>query len=279
MITLKSAGVRVQLLPERGGKIISLLDTASGREWLEAPSTELSGPVDANVEYDAGDMCGWDEMMPTLTACDYPGGPPGLPDHGELWTKVWEVTAREESSVTTTVSGEVLPYQLERTLRLGGRSLRVDYCLSTDADSERQLLWAAHPLFSVAAGTRLLLAPEEFDTPVNISLADEFAAGSSTKFFAELRAVTSTVKLVDASGTYLAMRWRRDDAPYVGVWLDNRQYSRHPVVGVEPTNSPFDSLTDAIRARKSWIVTSAQPRRWRLDIELGDATSAPPGSK
>jgi hypothetical protein len=275
VITLSGPEIRVQLLPERGGKITSLLDTASGREWLEAPARTLSGPVDPSVDYDSGDMCGWDEMMPTISPCDYPGTSLALPDHGELWMKPWDVTSCDETSVTTTVRGEALPYTFERTLRLANRSLRVDYCVATNAEIPLHLLWAAHPLFAVDAGTRLVLAPDEFDATVNeTSVADDFAVGSSDKRFAGLRTSTSTARLIDAHGTFLAMRWDRENAAHLGVWLDNRQYSRHPVVGLEPTNCPFDSLAEAVSARKAWTVASERPRRWSLEIELGGPTKS-----
>jgi hypothetical protein len=280
VITLSGPGIRVQLLPERGGKITSLLDTSNAREWLEAPAHTLCGPVDASVEYDAGDMCGWDEMMPTISPCDYPGTSHSLPDHGELWTKSWDVTSCDEGSVTTTVRGDVLPYLFERTLRVASRSLRVEYCVTTDADIPVQLLWAAHPLFAVGAGTRLVLAPSDFDSSVtDTSVADDVAVGTSTKLFAELRTQTTTAKLVDSNGTYLALRWERVDAPHVGVWLDNRHYSRHPVVGLEPTNCPFDSLADAMGEGTAWTVTKAQPKRWALDVELGGPTATPRSSR
>jgi hypothetical protein len=279
VITLTGPGIRVQLLPERGGKITSLLDTSSGREWLEAPAGVLSGPVDAGVDYDAGDMCGWDEMVPTISACDYPSSSLTLPDHGELWTKPWDVTSCDATSVTTTVRGDALAYQFERTLRLGERSLRVDYCVTTESELPLHLLWAAHPLFAVAAGTRLVLAPNDFDSgATEMSVADEFAVGTSAKFFAQVRAPMSTAALIDARGTYLALRWNRDDAPYVGVWLDNRHYSRHPVVGLEPTNCPFDSLAEAVAASTAWSVTKGRPQRWGIDVELGGPASKTPGS-
>jgi hypothetical protein len=276
MITLEGPGISVTLLPERGGKITSLLDTASGREWLEAPEGALSGIADATVEYDDGDMCGWDEMMPTLSACEYPGTSLALPDHGELWSKSWDVTSLNATSVTTSVRGGALPYQFERTLRVGPRSLRVDYRVSTDSGRSLQLLWAAHPLFAVSAGTRLILEASKFESSLNdVSVADDLAVGTSIKLFARLRAATSTAKLLDASGTFLTLTWNRGDAPHVGLWLDHMQYARHPVTGIEPTNCPFESLSEAIGANQAWTVSRSQPRRWSMEVELGSTEHTP----
>lgn len=272
MITLHGPGISVTVLPDRGGKITSLLDTVNGREWLEAPEGALSGPADATVAFDDGDMCGWDEMMPTLLACEYPDTSLALPDHGELWSTTWDVTSQSATSVTTSVRGGALPYQLKRTLLVGHRSLRVDYRVSTDAEDSLQLLWAAHPLFAVYPGTRLILAASQFESDLtDISVADDFDIGTSVKLFARLRTATSTVKLLDERGTFLTVTLNRDDAPHVGLWLDHMEYARHPVVGIEPTNCPFESLSEAIGANQAWTVSANRPRRWRLEVELGPA--------
>jgi hypothetical protein len=270
VIILESPGISVTMLPERGGKITSLRDTGRGREWLESPEGPLSGPADGSTEYDAGDMCGWDEMMPTISPCDYPGTSVQLPDHGELWSKSWEVTSHTPTSMSTSVRGDALPFRFDRTLRLEARSLHIEYSVTTDSDDELRLLWAAHPLFAVSPGTRVILDPSEFDSSFHdVSVADDFGIGSSHKFFARLLTATSTARIIDANGTFLALRWSRADAPYTGVWLDHMEYSRHPVVAIEPTNCPFDSLSEAVGTDLAWTVSKYAPRRWSIDVEFG----------
>jgi galactose mutarotase-like enzyme len=268
VIVLEAPGITVTMLEEHGGKITSIVDAASGREWLESPAQPLGGLADSTVPYDAGDMCGWDEMVPTIERCDYPGTASSLPDHGELWSKSWEVSARTPTSATTEVAGDALPYRFERTLSVSPSALHVEYSLTTESDDDLQLLWAAHPLFAAWPGTRLVLDPGEFESDVfDTSVAEDLAEGSSRKLFAKVRTASCTARLLDEAGPTLALRWRRAEAPYVGLWLDHCEYSRHPVIAIEPTNGFADSLSEA-GASLAWTVSARQPRRWSLDVVL-----------
>ena len=288
MIVLNAPGIALTLLPERGGKITSLLDVARQREWLESAAHPLEGPP-GDVAFDVGDMCGWDEMMPTIEACRYPGRDVALPDHGELWRRAWAVTQRSESSVTTRVAGATLPYRFERTLTLGPESLRVEYRVSCD-DDDICFLWAAHPLFRVRPGTRVVLDPSAYDfwpgvsesdrcsdgwPAAGVSVADDLAPGVSRKLFARSITETATATLRDLDGTFLTLRWRHDDGPFVGLWLDHGAYARHAVVAIEPTNGPSDALDVAYASGAAWSVSPGRPRHWTLELSLGQRRVEP----
>lgn len=284
MISISAEGIIVSMEPSRGGKITSLFHRTSGREWLEASEGALEGPVDTDELFDEGDMCGWDEMMPTIAACRYPGTDVELADHGELWRRSWNVTASDATSVTTLVHDSVLGYSFERTLRVADSSLSLDYRVTSETDVDRALLWAAHPLFEQRSGTRVVLDADVWDVreaaagapvgpwPEDGACLDDFAPGQSRKLFACLRSESGAASLIDADGAYLTMRWRRHDAPFVGIWLDNCSLSRHPVVALEPTNALDDALDVALAARDldaPWIIKPGCDRRWRLEVELG----------
>jgi galactose mutarotase-like enzyme len=249
----------------------------------------MDGPVDADVLFDEGDMCGWDEMMPTIAPCRYPDSDIELADHGELWRQAWTVTTSDATSVTTVVHDEVLGYRLERTLRVVGSVLSVAYRATSEADVDRFLLWAAHPLFAHRPGTRVVLngadvADHAEDGPIGlwpdegVSLED-FAPGQSQKLFARLTSESASASLVDADGVQLIMRWGRSDASYLGIWLDNCSLSRHPVVALEPTNVSDDALDAALAAPNRgapWCLRSGSSRNWRMDIELGGSVELRP---
>jgi hypothetical protein len=287
MISIGAEGIAVAMEPSRGGKITSLLDRSTGREWLEASAGPLEGPVDKGALFDEGDMCGWDEMMPTIEACRYPGTDIELADHGELWRTAWSVTTSDAASVTTLARDEVLGYSFERTLRVIGSTLRLDYRVVNEADVERALLWAAHPLFAQRPGTRVILDANEFDMgasqpggpadpvgswPVDGVCLGDLAPGQSQKRFARLKVAWASVSLIDDDGRYLTMRWDRHDAPFVGIWLDNCSLSRHPVVALEPTNCHDDALDVAIARGdldEPWVIAPRGDRQWSLEVEVG----------
>jgi hypothetical protein len=283
MISLEAEGIALCLEPERGGKITSLVGvgTVVSREWLESGVSRLVGCADEGVEFDAGDMCGWDEMMPSIAPCRYPGSEIELPDHGELWRKGWDITAQSANSVSTRVAGDALAYVFERTLTLGANSLRIDYRVSTEVGDDLYFLWAAHPLFAQRSSTRVTLGHRptslvRYGDPTSgpivawpnngVSVESDLSAGASQKFFLTPGSEDVAVSLVDGEGPSLTMRWRRSDVPYIGLWLDNRQYSRHPVVAIEPTNWTDDALDSAVAARGQWVVAKGLDRVWSIEV-------------
>jgi hypothetical protein len=262
-VTLVGEGVELSL-EARGAKIVSLYDVERRREWLEPP-----GAYALDASFDEGAMGGWDEMMPTIEACRYPGTDITQPDHGELWSREWRVSALSAASVTTTIDGESLNYRFARTITVARRSVRLDYVLTSFVD-ELWYLWAAHPLFAVRDATRLLVPGsyvDSGDATREVVPARDQAPGTSVKYFVAPSSESATASLVDDDGSSLTLRWSRTDAPYVGVWLDHAHYARHAVVGLEPTNAPDDSLA---RAAGGGIKRLTGERRWSVEVVLGD---------
>jgi hypothetical protein len=273
--------ISLSILPERGGKIVSLFDRRARREWLVAPERELGGPADASIPYDEGDLCGWDEMMPTIAACRYPQSRRDLPDHGELWQKSWRVVAQSEDSLVTSVTGD-LGYQLEREIHLGTRGVRVDYLVGAGCDG-LEFLWAAHPFFALRSGTRMKFegfgdfvgdqgdevaphGPWPTDEP---TIADILAPGLDRKVFAPALAQRVSASLHDPSGAWVRCEWESSDAPWLGLWLDRASLSSHQTAVIEPTGASSDSLEVAARLGQSWKLAPGESRRWSIAIECG----------
>ncbi len=263
-ITLASEGVELSL-ESRGAKIVSLFDAELGREWLEPP-----GAYESDVSFDEGAMGGWDEMMPTIEACRSPGSHKALPDHGDLWSRNWRVSALGHSSVTMTIDdAKDWTTDSSASVTLGRRSVRLEYRL-TSLVEDLWYLWAAHPLFSVREGTRLLVPGTRCDSGAatrEVVLTRDQAPGTSVKYFVSPSHENATASLIDVDGAMLTLRWSRSDAPYVGVWLDHAQYARHPVVAIEPTNAPDDSLA---RAARGHLDPLTGDRCWHLEVAFGD---------
>lgn len=288
MIHLEAEGIALTMMPERGGKITSLVDTDRGREWLEQADGTLVGPADVEKSFDEGDMSGWDEMMPTISACRYPGATLELPDHGELWRVPWEVTRQSSSSVSTRVNGKVLPYLFERTLTLDNRRVRVEYRVST-SDDDLRFLWAAHPLFALQPGTKVVVdnGSSSFEqvhddgarTSVSwpdsgVVIADVSDAGQGQKFFTRALSEIVVASLTDPDGTQLTLDWRGSQIPWTGLWLDNCSLSRRPVAAIEPTSAPDDSLEAASLAGQSWMVSPGLAKHWSFELSVSDSRAS-----
>ncbi|HEY1897514.1 MAG TPA: hypothetical protein VGG62_14640 [Terracidiphilus sp.] len=165
-VLIQAGACSLTVLPQLGGKIASI--RIGDWELLQAPLGPLANRT-RTMSFDAGDASGWDECLPSVTACavSTAGGMAHVPDHGDLWRVAWETvepgTPEQESGATVALRGQCfsLPLALERTLTLieadGGWRLNLDYKLTNTGAFHVPWAWAAHPLFAVEAGDRIAL--------------------------------------------------------------------------------------------------------------------------
>jgi hypothetical protein len=281
-LRLVAAGIEVEIAPNRGAKITSLLDTRAGREWLEPPAGPLIGDSGALVGFEQAEMCGWDEMLPTIEACLDPSSGIELPDHGEVWDVPWEVLEADGSSIRLAVTGRYLDYRLERTAVVAPDRLRLEYVLEATAGPLRAL-WAAHPMFSCRPGTRVELDPA-IDTVLDITDPDrpverewsargmgpvgDLPAGRAGKFEVPAAVHPGWVRLADVEGTALTMSWDPGLVPYLGIWLDHLGHARGPVAALEPSTGFYDALPRAVTAGSPVELRRGTPWRWAIDVNL-----------
>lgn len=285
---LQSSGIEVVVTPHMGGRITRLFDSVHGRDWLVPPiGASRAAPV-AGSRFADHEMCGWDEMVPTILPCIYPekGVYSGieLPDHGELWTAKWDVLHLGQDVLVTTVLGKVLPFRLDRTISVSTGRLQLDYELSSVGAMRLRLLWAAHPLFACKPATQLILPPEitEVWDVINprgrirvewpgesLDVVNRLPKGTGRKFYLDPRVVPSWVKLRDAEGTTLTMSFNGKEVPYLGLWLDNGWFSDGPVVGLEPALGFCDELALACELDRVVDLEPLDSIAWSVAVMLG----------
>ena len=310
-ITLANRDLALTTIPELGGKISSLIDRRSGREWLwtsEAlPYRKLPYGTSYVGEADTG---GWDECFPTVAACRYPGPQYDevlLPDHGELWPRSWETEIDHGAAVVRSrVAGTQLSYEFERSIEVlpGKAVVRLEYNVRNLADHELLFIWCAHPLLAVEPGMQILLPSGTLvrrysSIPDDLLAADEFLTwpprvtvpGGETDFAtipepeAGIAAKLWSEKLSEGWAALRAtdgeMRFVFDPelVPQVGLWLNAGGWSAtagdpYFNLGLEPGIGAQDSLNEAVeRYGQHGTVAARGERCWWLEVHLSTAGS------
>jgi galactose mutarotase-like enzyme len=272
-IALTADGIRVEVVPEFGGKIAALCHLESGREWLLAPPTPVAAPPRYGSTFTEAPLWGWDEMLPTIDASG------DLPDHGEVWALAWNAEALDDHRLRCWVDGRALPYRLVRDLELSSSSVTLDYELS--AARPFPVLWAAHPQFVLDPdGTQLRLpaaAGELLDvdggarvaTAALVDPLEAVVAGRGRKLYVDPDARAGTATLADRRGPWLRLTWDPHELPYLGIWIDHGAYASRPVIAIEPSSGYYDSLERAVTLGRAAVVGPHHTLRWRLHVELG----------
>lgn len=283
-IELHTEEISVTVEPPRGAKVSSLRHTATGREWLlQAPAASVWSSAYGDSFTDAP-LYGWDEMFPTVDSCRYDGAV--LPDHGEVWSRPWQVTGLSASAVSCQVTGVALPYVLRRAITVSGHTMRAQYSVETPQIIGIQALWAPHPQLTVRPNTVIILPDairtltrqrERYSrddlvevTPDHCIAWDAVASpGEDAMLYANSAERIDTITFRDPNGDCLTMHWTGAAVSYFAMWIDNLRYSHEPVVCPEPMTGAFDNLSVAKRNGQIMKVQRDHLVTWSVEFKLG----------
>jgi galactose mutarotase-like enzyme len=299
---LESDALRVLMLPDLGAKLVSIFDKRLQHEWLIDPGTRPVQPVPYGAIFVEQDMCGWDEMFPTIKACEYPA--PGryqgcaLPDHGEVWALRWKREDACPDVLAFGVCGEALPYTFSRSACLiEPDALSLRYRVRNTGDEPLACLWASHPQFSVSPETELVFPPQvteivnvreggplgrvgqRHDWPLTTSVENEpihlnrigpASLKTCRKFYVspEIR-IRGAALYKPESNNWLRMEWSPEQVPYVGIWVDEGAVNPEATLAIEISTGYHDSLVTAWEKRRLTILTPHESFAWNVTVRIG----------
>ncbi len=293
-LALENESLQVVIVPDLGAKIVSLYDKVHRREWLVPPIRQVKQPADGAIFVDQ-DMSGWDEMLPTIIACEWEGAQ--LPDHGEVWSIPWKLESMQDG-LTLSVDGRSFPYHFVRSATLVSRdTLELRYSLSNTGQKALPYLWAAHPQFAANTDTRIVFPPEV--TKVVNVIEDDPVWGKAGEVLSWPEAISGTgqvwrldrvrpvehhtcrkiytlpqqpaswAALVDEHlGCQLRLAWPSDFAPYLGLWIDEGMYNTAPVAALEPSNGYYDNLERAVQDQMITWIKPGQEITWSIQVQV-----------
>lgn len=158
------------VVPDLGGKIVSLDHHPSQRAWLwRNPRQPYRQPTYGDSYIQQFDLGGLDECFPSVAPIHFPRPPWAgalIPDHGELWAQPWETTVVENTTERVVLSlachGVRLPYRFERrlTVEAGTATVRLNYAVSNLSPFPLPFVWSIHPILNIRPGMRLVLPPQ-----------------------------------------------------------------------------------------------------------------------
>jgi galactose mutarotase-like enzyme len=291
---LQSDLMRVVIIPDLGAKIVSLFDKKNQHEWLVPPMRPLN-QTSYGAEFVSQDMSGWDEMMPTISACEWQGT--HLPDHGEVWSIPWQLDSAQ-GELSLSVAGVTLPYRFSRSAALiTPGCLELRYHLTNTGQDDLPYLWTAHPQFAADPLTRIIFPPEVTQV-VNVIEGDpvwgkagdlcgwpvsDSANGqpwdldrvrstdnhSCRKFYVPPeQPVTWAALLHEGLHCQLRLDWSSDAVPYLGLWVDEGTFNSSPVAALEPSTGYYDSLVRAVQNHRANVLGPGKSASWDLRVSL-----------
>jgi hypothetical protein len=307
-LAVENNEIRAVFLPEIGSKMVELRNLKTEKQFLlapQSPARAYSRPA-YGADFASFDTSGFDECFPTVSTSHYRSLTNRektydivFPDHGELWSRPWEVH-RGEGEVRFSIRGVRGEYDFEKRVEIRRNALTLHYALRNLSKDPFSYIWSAHPLLDVSPNVDLLL-PAEIDTVllnwssdpsvgrfgdriswpnllparrgVSFARVQESSLGVAVKCFTDaLHEGRAGIydRTVDES---LLLEFNPRENPYLGLWLCYGGWPvnaerRHLTAALEPCSGRPDSLEEAVLRRECAELPGGCERTWSLSLSL-----------
>ena len=293
-VTLENDVLRVDVWPQFGGKVSSVVDKADGFDLLFNYPSELPSGPQYGVPYGKGWYAGWDECFPAVAPGTYDRHPyngVAVPDHGELWG-LPTMSVPAKGGITTVWHGLRFGYRLTRKLFLDADSpsLVAEYTLVNLAPFEFHFVWAMHALMAMTTPVELSFEQDSFRLShdadgtdiqrgftlpiaaegVDLSRPDRLPPKQGWKAFSTEKIGPAAVVRYPSRGRSLRVEYQSpDELPaYWGIWLNTGGWAGHHHFAVEPCTGRFDQIERAISDHSAGVVEALGRRDWSVRWSL-----------
>jgi galactose mutarotase-like enzyme len=159
-ICLSSRELTVVVLPEAGARIYSIRHRSLGRELLWQNPGVPPARVPGGRSYDDNWCGGWDDVLPN----DEPASVLGLtlPDHGEMWSAVFDVKAQARDHVRLRAQCRTAGFDVEKAIWVEDEAIRIRYSVENRSGRAMPFMWKLHPAVRLAPGDRIYIPARRF---------------------------------------------------------------------------------------------------------------------
>lgn len=304
---IKNEKIKAVFIPELGGKMVHLERLEKRHQYLlesQFPKGEYYAP-EYGDDFEKFDTSGFDECFPTVSSASIEidtGAKTvryNFPDHGELWSRSWEVEQLDTTKLKLSIEGVKADYRFEKVISLEDESLHIHYRLINRENHKLPFIWSAHPLLAVSAGSQIITEPlntllinwasdkmiGEFGDRIpwpevnmngqskRLDLVPNKSFGKTAKLFSgPLQRGGAALYRADWDES-VVFNFDTDKTPYLGLWLcyggwpvDSER--PHFTVGIEPATGRPDSLEEAMKRGEYMVVEAQSEFEWPLTITL-----------
>jgi len=293
-VTVENDALRIEVYPQFGAKVASIVDKADKFELMFDYAAELPTQSVYDRPYSQSWFAGWDECFPAIAPGPYPTHPyrdVPIPDHGELWG-LPTTAAPTKDGITTVWHGLRFGYSLTRKLHLEGPSVVAEYTLVNLAPFDFRFVWAQHGLLSLASPVEIDLgrgapcrishdaAGNEINESMTWPRAEEgtdfsrpldLPGKQGWKLFTHKPVTSPAVVRYPSRGRELRIEFTSPDGldAYWGVWLDTGGWMGHKHFAIEPTAGRCDHLDRAVKDGSAGTVEASGKRDWTVRWTVG----------
>jgi len=243
----------VVAVDESGARIASILETATGTEFLlQVDGRDIEDPesppaVDSNRRWHERYAGGWHPLLPHAGDDRIVDGV-AHPFHGEAAWRRWRTVALDDGSCTLEVALRTVPLVLRRRTEATDDGVRVQQRLQNTSGGDVAVTWTEHPAFAeVLAGPDAALSVAGSPVDVHFPSPDEGHGG-----FRSVPVGATGVARLRGGGWDAVLAWDPVRFPQLHVWQEHRFTAGFPwwgatsTIALEPASRPYEVTDDAL---------------------------------
>ncbi len=267
----------VEILPEDGGRV-SLLCCEGVSLLTEAPSSFRPPEADYG-RYETRPVYGYDDCLPSVDACPYPGSEWEVPDHGELCWLPWECETAGDT-LSCRVRSRALPLLFERQMVFTESALEWRFRVRNEGGETVPFQHVMHPLMPVRSIRSLVLPPfsgliAEMGQP-----PEEMTAGALARWLLQRPDGTASMLYLQnatpgefaigfAEGIRLSARYPAGTFPTLAIWWNNGGYPdedgiRRFECALEPVAGSISRLDTAFKEEACQVAGPGETLSWSV---------------
>ncbi|QGQ94267.1 hypothetical protein EHS13_04785 [Paenibacillus psychroresistens] len=301
-VTIENEQLIAQFLPDYGGKMASLIQKKTAREFLVQAPNELYRVLEYDGDYVDAECSGFDDMFPTIDKVYYPEYPwkgVEIPDHGEVCGLRWDYEIRADC-LYMAVNGVRFPYKLEKWIKFApSGKLNISYKATNLSNYAFDFLWAAHPMINAEAGGDILVPYQGQQEVITMFSTDgklgqygdqiawpNFVCKDKSKLNLATLEGNSERKLAykyyfkdkipegwcayryKSDGTTLKLSFPEAEVPYLGVWINEGDFKGFNNLALEMCTGSLDRPDVAKRFGQNSVLPANGEYAWYLDFEV-----------
>lgn len=297
-VAVETDSLRAVFLPAYGGKLASLVDKRTGREFLvQAPDAQYK-KLSYDSDYVASECSGCDDMFPTIDVWYYDRFPwqgARMPDHGEVAGLPWHFETDSKGRLHLWVYGVRFPYRLDKWISAQEDSLLIEYSAHNFSVFDMDFLWAAHTMVNAEPDAQIFvpygdgsLATTVFSTDpsfgkpgdklswphavrrdgttINLrSVGERNPQGNNFKYyFDEPMPQGRFGYYFPSDGTKLTIEVPEDKVPYLCFWVNEGGFKNFFNIAPEPCTGAYDQPGAAKAHKQASVLPAEGEYRWTM---------------
>lgn len=296
-VQLENNWIRSVVLPELGGKIVSVKYKKNDFELAAQCESQAYGRPEFGSDFSTFDASGLDDAFPNIDEADvrWEDRKWFYPDHGEIWSSRFACEVEEERVILTYTSPE-FPYTYRKEISLKNSQMVLRYEIRNLTEMPFPCLWTFHGLVRYEEDMRLLYE-EGTDSFENVLESPELGkkgrhipfhnseydfsrvppkkSRTMIKYYADKKQTAGKCGWqYPGQNMECLLEYDADRLPYLGVWITAGGFRGDYNMALEPSNGYYDDVRTAEKNNSLYMLKKEEPLQFEIKIsmhELGES--------